>query len=115
MSDYKSVVLNFAIVVLIAFPGIAAPNVEPLIEHPSVRLARPSIGCGSFEDLKRVADEVVGAAGSDFSVRSGDCRPFQTIHGEIIDKLPGAVCVLGLGNSRCIWFPEADVEPARRL
>jgi len=97
-------------------PAIAAPNPEPPIENPSVRLAHPAMGCGSYDDLKRIADAAVEAAsGREVTVRSGDCRTYRTIHGEIIEQRAGAACVLGLGNSVCIWFPESALEPARHL
>jgi hypothetical protein len=103
---------------LVVFPplslAVANPRMPELGE--TVRLAYPAIGCSSFEALKLVSD--IAASGGEKltgqEVRESDCRPFTTIHGEIVQTQDNAVCIVGRGNTRCLWFPAAATEPARR-
>jgi hypothetical protein len=83
----------------------------------SVRLRHEAVGCGTFAELLQIANITV-QQGSDAALAQmagHDCRLFKSFHGEIVDRKEGAACIIGIGNSRCLWFVPGSFEPARGM
>ncbi|MGB8278062.1 MAG: hypothetical protein WCF20_09080 [Methylovirgula sp.] len=81
----------------------------------SVHLIHEAVGCGSLDGLFRIA--VIwtenGESAALAKMRDEDCRLFRTFRGEVTDAKAGAICVLGPGNTRCLWFAATAFAPAR--
>ncbi|MGP0059082.1 MAG: hypothetical protein ACLPID_07340 [Beijerinckiaceae bacterium] len=110
--------LRMSLTACIALGSISAAypfteNVAPP-RSQSVRLAHASIGCRSRGGLQRVAVILVehGEAAARAGMAASDCRLFMTFRGKVVDEGEGALCVLGLGNTRCLWFPTSALSPA---
>ena len=79
-----------------------------------VRMVHPAIGCGSPEQLERLA-VILTAQGERAAVsamESSDCRPLAAFSGPILDKAGGFICVAGGVHSRCLWFEKDAFAPA---
>lgn len=83
----------------------------------TVRLTHEALGCTSYEGLQRSALIVAQQNGQAIlaEITAAGCRTYTTMHGEVVDSKGGMVCILGIGNSRCLWFPSGVTEPARRF
>jgi exosortase/archaeosortase len=59
---HGEMILACAVITLIAaFEGFAAAATVPALRHVQpARLTHPSIGCGSFNDLHRIAESMLG-------------------------------------------------------
>jgi hypothetical protein len=97
-------------------PSAAYPFAEDvaLPHNQSVRLAHEAVGCGSRGGLQRIAVMLVeqGEAAARAGMAAADCRLFTKFGGKVVDEGKGALCVLGLGNTRCLWFPTSALAPA---
>jgi hypothetical protein len=69
----------------------------------------------SVQALKQIAQLVVeqGEDAALSSMAAEGCRLFRTFQGTVVDEENGAACVLGLGNTRCLWFGNTAIVPAR--
>ena len=67
-----------------------------------------------MDDLKRIAATVNEAAlgSKEIELQNLECRLFESFRGDVTDLNAAAVCVRGIGNTRCIWFFKASVAPA---
>jgi hypothetical protein len=97
-----------AIVMLAAILSAGAEE-RSVPDAQFVRLKHRAIGCGSVESMVRVAAVYV-TKGPDVAqavIPAEGCQMFETFSGQITDRTPGGLCVLGLVRSRCLWFPTA--------
>ncbi len=97
-------------------------DIHPIIENvpivvQTVRLKISGVlGCYSLDALKRVSALAItqnGKATAD-QLNAEECRIFDTQHGEVIDAKEGAICIQGLGNTRCLWFNSTASALAKR-
>ena len=106
---------------MLSGPAWCAPSPETPQPVRTVRLKRLAIGCRSFEALRRTVDVAVtsdrAAWLAAIEAEGDQCRPYEIVHGPIVDQSEDgyAVCVLGLTLPACLWFLSEDVEPARPL
>jgi hypothetical protein len=104
-----------AIVMLAAILSAGAEE-RSVPDAQLVRLKHRAIGCGTVDSMVRVAVVYVtkGPDAARAIMPAEDCQMFETFSGQITDRTPGGLCVLGLVRSRCLWFPTAALVPADR-
>jgi hypothetical protein len=111
--------LLHTLVIACALGGVSSSHAAVDENAPSlgqtVRLAHEALGCTSYELLQRFSIAVARQNDEETltKIAAEGCRPYTTMHGEVTDSKGGMVCILGLGNTRCLWFPSSVIEPAK--
>jgi hypothetical protein len=78
-----------------------------------VHLVRTTIGCGSLGELLHVSEIIVdhGLEAARADPASQDCHIITSFRGPVIEESGRAICVLGFGNTRCLWFAAKYFKP----
>jgi hypothetical protein len=88
-----------------AVDSLVPPGVEP------VRLKHPAIACASRAVLNRIM--VIVRENSATALDERDCHRFTDFQGDVVKETEYDICVLGEGNTQCMWFQRAAFAPAR--
>jgi hypothetical protein len=98
-------------------PGTGeASDFRPAL-HQAVRLAHEAAGCGSLGALWRIGLIVVRSGGDAALAKmpAENCHLFKSFEGHVAETKQGAVCIASAGQSRCLWFISAAVNPVELL
>jgi len=100
--------------VMISVGAIPAIGAEEGPLHLMVRLIHDSaVGCGTRDNLQRIA-EIAMTDGDEAVIARApelDCRLVRSFRGEVVNADESAICVIGVGNTRCLWFAPAGFAP----
>jgi hypothetical protein len=88
-----------------AADSLVPPGVEP------VRLKHPAIACASLAVLNRIV--AIMRESDKTALDERDCHRFVDFHGDVVRETEYDICVLGEGNTQCMWFQRAAFVPAR--
>jgi hypothetical protein len=87
-----------------AVDSVVPPGVEP------VRLKHPTIACANRAVLDRIA--AIMRENGATALDERDCHRFTDFRGDVVKETEYDICVLGDGNTQCMWFQRAAFVPA---